>query len=280
MVLDCADLLQPSSNSRTRGELSLVEIFGRGFIARNLTTLADAHPGVVALAAGVSHVSLLSPRAAFAREADLVRRVAEDCARRDRTMVLFSTASAAVYGRPGCAGDESCDHPPTTPYGTHKLAMERLVARSGCRWLVLRLSHLVGADQPPHQLVPELTRRVLAGRVRIFRGARRDVLDVVDFVQIVDALLTAGVRGEIVNVASGRSVDVATIVRHIAGVLGAEPSYEYIQRSSDHQVSTEKLRRLVPSFAEAPDDYFAAVLNRYVPTIARRHAQNCFKVFD
>ncbi|MEV8440073.1 NAD-dependent epimerase/dehydratase family protein [Actinosynnema sp. NPDC051121] len=247
-----------------------MEITGRGFIARNLGGLSDRYDDVLALAAGVSFVSPEDPETEFSRETDLVTRAARRCRAQGRKLVLFTTASAAVYGTPGCSGDEECSHPPTTPYGRHKLAMERIVRESGCRWLILRLSHLVGPDQPPHQLVPTLTRDVLAGRVRIFRGARRDMLDVRDFVTILDSLLGADVTGEVVNVASGTSTPVVDLVRHIAALLAEDPQHEYVDRSSDHQVRIDKLLSLVGHRGHTVDQYYKHVLDRYVPELSAR----------
>ncbi|XVS67805.1 NAD-dependent epimerase/dehydratase family protein [Actinosynnema sp. CA-299493] len=232
--------------------------------------LSDRHEDVLALAAGVSFVSPDDPDAEFSRETALVTWAAQRCRAQGRKLVLLTTASAAVYGTPGCTGDEECSHLPTTPYGRHKLAMERIVRESGCRWLILRLSHLVGPDQPPHQLVPTLTRDVLAGRVRIFRGARRDMLDVRDFVAILDSLLAAGISGEVVNVASGTSTPVVDLVRHIAVLLAEDPQHEYVDRASDHQVCIDKLLSLVSHRDHTVDQYYKHVLNRYVPELSAR----------
>ncbi|MHB9856819.1 hypothetical protein [Streptomyces sp. YIM S03343] len=72
-----------------------MEIIGRGFLARRLEAVSERHPHVVVLAAGVSDAGLDDP-AAFAREARLVHDTAQLCRESGRTLVFFSTASAAV----------------------------------------------------------------------------------------------------------------------------------------------------------------------------------------
>ncbi|MFE2877630.1 NAD-dependent epimerase/dehydratase family protein [Streptomyces roseus] len=242
-----------------------MDIIGRGFLARQLAEVAHRHPHAVVLAAGVSQVGLTDP-VAFAREARLVRETARTCRETGRTLVFLSTASAAMYGAPGCTGREDCPHP-TTAYGHHKRALEEVVRTAGCAFLILRLSHLVGPGQAPHQLVPALVRQVESGSVRIFRGVRRDLVDVRDFVQVLDHLLALGVTGEMINLASGFAVPVADVVTHLAALLGCEPRREIVNLGGDHQVSVQKLRSLLRWGTSA--DY-RATLDRYAPLYSSR----------
>ncbi|OLR93860.1 NAD-dependent epimerase/dehydratase family protein [Actinokineospora bangkokensis] len=249
-----------------------MRIIGNGFLARHLSTLVDRHPGAVVLAAGVSLVSTGDHDAAFARERALVAETARRCRERGEVLVLLSTASAAVYGTPGCLGEEECAHEGTTPYGRHKRDMERVVRESGCRWLVLRLTHLVGPDQPAHQLVPTLIRDARSGVVRVFTRARRDLMDVQDFLAALDALLAAGVTGEVVNVASGVSVPVLDVVQHVTGLLGVVPQFDLVDRRSDHVVRVSRLRELTGR-AELGALGYRDVLDRYVPVLDAQQGQ-------
>ncbi|MFC7897771.1 NAD-dependent epimerase/dehydratase family protein [Streptomyces sp. NPDC057381] len=248
-----------------------MEIIGSGFLARHLRALGHRHPHAVALAAGVSLVGL-NDEEAFAREARLVLDVARRCRQTGRTLVFFSTASAGVYKGPGCSGREDCPHP-ASPYGHHKLAMERLVREAGCSWLVLRLSHLVGPHQASHQLIPVMVRQVESGTARIFVHTRRDLLDIRHFLGIVDSLLAAGVAGDTINVASGTAVPMDAITTHIADVLGRRPNREYVELGSDHQVSVQKLHGLLPGGgSEYLYEDYKALLDRYVPHYATKVA--------
>ncbi|MGD3112012.1 NAD-dependent epimerase/dehydratase family protein [Streptomyces sp. YGL11-2] len=246
-----------------------MRIIGNGFLARQLEAISHLHPHAVLLAAGVSDVGLAAP-VAFEREALLVRDSARECRRTGRTLVLFSTASAGLYGTPRCTGREECSHP-TTPYGHHKLAMERLARSSGCSWLILRIGHLVGPGQSPHQLIPALVRQVESGEVCIFRDTRRDLLDVRDFISMIDGLLALRVTDEMINLASGSAVPVDDIVTHIAAVLKREPRRTYVDLSRDHYVSVQKLRHLLSKESGGHAGY-RAVLDRYVPLYASKSA--------
>ncbi|MFJ8229487.1 NAD-dependent epimerase/dehydratase family protein [Streptomyces sp. NPDC094448] len=219
-----------------------MEIIGNGFLARHLAPLAAGHPGATVLAAGVPTHPL--PDTEHRRETALVDDTIRHCLGHDRMLVFFSTVS--MYGGPGGPGDE--DGPPaaSTRYGQHKLDLERTIKASGVRHLILRLGYVLGPDEPPFRLLTALVAQVLASRVRVQRGARRDLLHVADFVTAVDALLRTGVCDETVNVASGDCVEVAAVVRHLERRLGVSARWQVTDDSIEHCPSVRKLRRLVP----------------------------------
>lgn len=246
-----------------------MEIVGNGFLARSLEPIAHQHPDTVVLAAGVSWASGTSD-ADFAREAALLAEVARGCRATGRRLLFFSTASTGMYGAVDGPGREDGPVVPCTPYGAHKLGLERQLHASGADWLVLRLGHLVGPGQPPHQLLPALVRQMREGRVRIHRGAARDLIDVVDVVRVIDLLLAQGLRGETVNVASGEAVSVERIVDHLEGRLGLVAHREYREAEAQHVISTEKLRALVPQTARMGfgPGYYRRVLDAFAKTCA------------
>jgi nucleoside-diphosphate-sugar epimerase len=248
-----------------------MEIIGSGFLARHLRVLQERHPGTVAVAAGVSWTASTSD-ADFTRETDLVRDTALRCGRTGQTLLFFSTSSAAVYGA-SHPGRESDPVAPRNPYGAHKLGLERLVAQCADRYLILRVAHLVGDGQPGHQLLPTLAGRLLAGEVvRVQRAATRDLIAVTDAVAIMDALLSRGVHGETVNVASGVAIPVVAIVDHLERRLGAAADRELVDGGAAHLVCTDKLRSLVPEAAGLGfgPRYPFAVIDSYLASRAER----------
>ncbi|THA82870.1 NAD-dependent epimerase/dehydratase family protein [Streptomyces sp. A0592] len=239
-----------------------MEIIGNGFLARHLAPLSAGHPKVTVLAAGVPTHPL--PDAEHRREAALVEDAVRDCLRRDRMLVFFSTVS--MYGGPGGAGDEDGPEVASTRYGQHKLDLERLVKASGVRHLVLRLGYVLGPDEPGFRLLTALVTQVLAGRVRVQRGARRDMVHVADFTTVVDALLRTGVCDETVNVASGDCVEVADVVRHLERRLGVTAQWQVTDDSIEHCPSVRKLRRLVPGLERLGfgPGYHRSAIDRYL----------------
>ncbi len=246
-----------------------MEIVGNGFLARNLRPMSHQHPYMVVLAAGVSSAGCTSD-AEFAREAELLREVANRCKRTGQLLVFFSTASAGMYG----AMDGLCteDRPvtPCTPYGAHKRSLEERLHSYGTDYMVLRLGHIVGPGQPPHQLIPALVRQIRNGNVRIDRSAVRDLIGVADAVTIIDRLLGRDLRGETINVASGTAVPVEHIVDHLVRRLGIVPRRQYRDAGSPHTISLEKLRALVPEVATLGfgPGYYRRVLDSFTASQA------------
>jgi nucleoside-diphosphate-sugar epimerase len=246
-----------------------MEIVGRGFIAKNLEPIADAHPDVVVLAAGVSRTTATS-RADFLRERRLVEEHVRRCQRDGRRLVFLSTASTGVYGSSTCDGREDTPVQPLSPYAAHKISLEHLLQNSAVDYLALRLSHLVGPHQRPWQLLPSLVAQVQAGRVQVRRGAQRDLLEVGDMRRITDALLREKVVREVVNVASGQPVAVERVVQHIEWRLGCTPVHDLVEVDEPSIIDVTKLRKLVPeveSMGFGPR-YYCDVLDSYlgVPT--------------
>jgi nucleoside-diphosphate-sugar epimerase len=242
-----------------------MEIVGNGFLAHNLRPLADAHPGVVVLAAGVSAASNTSQEQ-FAREAALLRDTISRCREAGEMLLFFSTASTGMYGAPGCQGREDEPVAPCTPYGRHKLALESIVIGSGVDHLVLRLGHVVGPHQPPHQLLPSLASQISRGHIRIHRDAHRDLIDIAHVAKAVDWLLEAGVTGQVVNVASGIAVPVEAIVGHIEARIARAVWRDYVDTAGNHDVCIDKLLRLAPQVSTLgfKPDYYKNVLDKYM----------------
>ncbi|WP_328874444.1 NAD-dependent epimerase/dehydratase family protein [Streptomyces sp. NBC_00287] len=249
------------------------EVIGDGFIARYIRQHLPLDGPVTVLAAGVSRTSETAPEH-FAREAALVIETARRCRERRRLMVFLSTAAGGLYGRQG-EGREDAPITPVTPYGRHKLAMERLVSDSGAPWLTLRLSHLVGPGQNPAQLIPALVRQVRSGTVVVHHGARRDLLDVRHFRTVLDRLLGLGVHGQVVNVASGVSFSAEEIVTAVESALGQRAHRIPRQVPPESlRISNHRMRSYVPEsehFGFGPA-YLDRLIARYVRTEAAERA--------
>lgn len=249
-----------------------MELVGNGFLARHLGShFGNRHPDVTVIAAGVS-TAASTDTAAFDREANLVGDVLRRCRADDRTVVFLSTSSAGIYGAHGSPGTEDGPVFPRTVYGRHKLALERVCELSGARVLILRLTHVVGPGQQPDQLLPALTRQVLSGSVTVHRGAYRDLLDVQHVPPALDALLSQGFHGEVVNMASGAPIAVENVVDGLEKRLSVNAEREVVQRPTERTlVSTRKLRALVPAFADLDfgPTYLDDMLDRYTAAFTR-----------
>lgn len=246
-----------------------MRIIGRGFIAQHLARIEDRHEDAAVLAAGVSSIGG-GYEEQFARERDLVRRTLEECAADGRTLVLFSTASHAMYGNTVVPATEDDVAAGDSPYGNHKLGLESMVVESSVPHVVLRLSHVMGSGQRSHQLLPALVQQFDAGVVRVFAGAHRDIIDVSDVVEAVDAILAANVDDVVVNVATGRPIAISDVIDGLAARLGPA-SLEHVDGAPAlTTVSVERLRQLAPSLPDLTDPgYLDRLLDRHVPSYRR-----------
>ncbi|ADG80064.1 dTDP-glucose 4,6-dehydratase [Tsukamurella paurometabola] len=243
-----------------------MHVIGRGFIAGHLRRLENRHTTATVLAAGVSSIAG-GYREQFARERRLVLDSIEACRREDRRLVLLSTASHAMYGNTSQPARETDAVVRDSAYGLHKQDLEHVVADSAIPFLILRLSHVMGAGQRPHQLLPALIEQIRGGQVRVQPHAHRDVIDVQDVVTAIDGLLTAGVADDVVNVASGNPVPVPDIVRGIAQRMGTEPLVDVQDAPPTRTVvSVAKLHAAVPVLTHTTRvDYLDRILDKYVP---------------
>jgi GDP-4-dehydro-6-deoxy-D-mannose reductase len=187
--------------------------------------------------------ALRDPEGAF-RVNVLGTAIILDAARRvPRPPVVLVTGSSEVYGAPD-PGDlpltETAPTVPSSAYGLSKLAQEGVAlaaARSaGVPIIVTRSFNHTGPGQRPDFVVPALARGVVAmkrGVEPIIRvgnvDVRRDFLDVRDVVRAYRLLIEEGAAGRlgeagvVVNVASGRSVDIRSIIQRLCSMAGCQP---------------------------------------------------------
>lgn len=234
-------------------------IIGNGLIARHLRPLRDRHSGVTVLAAGVPRHGL--PESENAREAALVRETIGRCHTDGHLLVFFSTTS--MYGGTGNRGREDEPVVASTAYGQHKLDLEALIQDSGVDRLILRLTQVVGPEEPEFRLLPALMKQLSTGHIRVHRDARRDLLHIADFVALLDGLLSARLKNEVVNVASGDCVPIGQIIDHLEERLGVTAERQILAEGVAYCSSVEKLRAAVPEPSFTPG-YYKRVIDRYL----------------
>ncbi|MDX3103788.1 NAD-dependent epimerase/dehydratase family protein [Nonomuraea angiospora] len=243
-----------------------MEVVGDGMIARAFVNSRMRMDDVVVFAAGVSR-STTTEAAEFHREADLLHKAISDARAARRRLLYFSTASAHLYGN-GDGSPRSEEDPvrPTSAYGRHKAAMEERIRTSGVDHLILRVTEVVGPHQRRHQLLPALFSQVSDGVVTVYRGARRDLVDVADLVTIAAELLSGDLRHATVNIASGHPVTAEEIVSYLMTLSGRAVTKVYVDTpANDYNVSTKRMAQHAPSTARMgfSPTYYRNVIDRY-----------------
>lgn len=244
-----------------------MHIIGRGFLGSQFSRCTDKYSDVLMFSAGVSN-SLCEDGKEFRREADLLYSAVMHCRKHDMRLVYFSSAGM-VYGNYESEVTESGPVFPRSAYGRHKLAMESVLRASDIRYLILRLSNPVGPTQKSHQLVPALVEQVRRGFVEIWRGAHRDLIDVLDVVELTNALLETGCVRETFNLASGKPVAVEALVDHIEQRLDKFVLRNAVNRGDSYHVRIDKLISFlgVHVAQRFPDGYYQNVIERYLDAL-------------
>lgn len=126
-----------------------------------------------------------------------------DAARAHQVTRLLNFQTVLCYGRPQTV-PIPVDHPlrPFTSYGISKVAAEQYLAMSGLSFASLRLANVTGPRLAIGPL-PTFYKRLKAGQACFCSDARRDFLDMSDFLAAVDLVMKDGARSGIFNVSSG-----------------------------------------------------------------------------
>ena len=167
---------------------------------------------------------------------------------------IIFTSSAAVYGNPRRIPIEENDPTlPLSPYGVSKLAAERyidiyckLYNISGAS---LRIFSVYGPEDK--RVVHDIFRKLEDDPDRLFLlgdgSQERDFIYVDDVARaLLHAAEHAPKKGEVYNVASGKSIRVSQLAKEICKVLGVNPEIEYANkdRPDDPDISVANVDRL------------------------------------
>jgi len=176
------------------------------------------------------------------------------CSRVPVQAFLFSS-TAAVYGNATVSPiPEAAAKAPTAPYGSSKLAFERLLHGSGptlaMRTTALRYFNAAGANpawmigeahDPEEHLIPRVIRAFMNSDVAQVYGKDYPTPDgtcVRDYIHVTD-LAAAHVRvlevatlksGSSFNVGTGRGHSVLEVIHTVARHLGCEPQIAFLPR--------------------------------------------------
>lgn len=151
-----------------------------------------------------------------------------------RRFVLASTA--AVYGDAPCPVREDSPCAPLSPYGRFKLAAEVAVANArGIDGVSLRYFNVYGPRQSPASayagVITRFAQRLREGKpLTIFGDGRqtRDFIHVSDIVRAnIAALRPAPLKGQAINIATSKTVNMLELGSLMAKILGCKPKYEY-----------------------------------------------------
>jgi UDP-glucose 4-epimerase len=154
--------------------------------------------------------------------------------------VIFASSSSVYGDAAGFPRDETQRPQPLSPYGVAKLAAESYCRAFwqvyGLETVALRYFNVFGPRQDPHSqyaaVVPRFIARLLEGKPPVIYGDGNQSRDFTYVGNVVAGNLLAAsapdVAGEVLNVATGRSLTVHELSAAVQEILGVEiqPVYE------------------------------------------------------
>lgn len=223
-------------------------VVGNGLIAKLFKTV-DCEE-VIFFASGVSN-SLETDHAQFLREENLIKETIQN--HPDKTFVYFSTCS--VY-------DSSKTE---SPYVLHKLKMEQLVASLCSKFLVLRVSNVVGNGGNPNLLMNYLIRSVKGGEtINVHTKATRNLIDAEDVKGITLQLLEKNKINRIVNLAYLENYTVIEILQIIEKQLNVNLNLNLIKAGAGYQISVDDVEDyFIEHQLNNKSLYLTQIINRY-----------------
>ncbi|HYW92536.1 MAG TPA: NAD-dependent epimerase/dehydratase family protein [Gammaproteobacteria bacterium] len=248
-------------------------------------SVASAMRGVDAclhLAAQVSVAASLEdpPRSASENILGFVNVL--EAARANGVRRVVCASSAAVYGEPSDLPlTEEAALRPTSPYGLEKVVNEQYAALYGRLYgmvvMALRYFNVYGPRQDPASpyagVISRFVERMSHGEtVSIFGDGRqtRDFVYVKDVARANVAALEYGGDG-VLNVASGREVNLLSLAELIGEILGTEPRLEFLpERTGDIRHSCGAPTRIHEALSIRADRSLRSGLEALVTSLNER----------
>ena len=156
-----------------------------------------------------------------------------------RSIIFMS--SVDVYGMPP-ETSPICEDTKLRPdgyYGLSKLVCEELLRfepTCKCAVSILRLPGIYGAGDGFQSIVGKFIKQILHHENIQILGdgtAKRDYVEIGDLCQVVEHFLRRPFSG-VVNVATGRSIAIKTLIRIIATVVDIEPTVQFLPHANTH----------------------------------------------
>jgi dTDP-4-dehydrorhamnose reductase len=227
-------------------------IIGNGLIANSLKAIDNK--SIVFIAAGVSD-SQCTDISEFEREQKLVINIIEN--HPEKLIVFFSTYSILDKSMHG------------NPYVLHKLLLENIIINKNVKYLIARVSNVVGSGGNSRNLFPFLINCISEGnKFDLWRDSSRNIILIEDFVLLLDHVIrcelnTSSVK--IFNIVNSNNFSVISIVEKIEKHLNRQARYNTIEKSSHSAVVDEYSRSRFNNVILDKENYLDRILNNLYP---------------
>lgn len=153
----------------------------------------------------------------------------------EATFIYFSTCSIL--------DPEMAD----TPYVLFKQCMEKLVQDTASKFLIFRLSQVMGLSDAKSSLVNYLVNCISNNRsFEIWQHAQKNIIDIDDVHEIVGEILEKNIfSNQTINVASRNKISVVEIVRYIEDFIGVSANYVLADKGTNYEIDISKIEPIL-----------------------------------
>ncbi len=224
-------------------------IVGNGLIAKALQNIDS--PNIVFIAAGVSDSNCKDEKE-FLRERTLVEKILQEYP--NRLIVFFSTYSIH---------DSSLAH---TDYVRHKIELENLISKDSKKYLIARVSNLVGKGGNPKTVFNFLFNNIREGiHFKLWKNASRNFILIEDFILLLDYIINNELSGNqrIFDIVNSDNIKIIHLVKEIEGFLKKDASYELFEKESHSKIVDQESRERFQYLIRIDEEYSTRMIKSY-----------------
>lgn len=225
-------------------------IIGNGLVASSFKKYSNSID-ILIFASGVSN-SMCQNLEEFTREKDLLLQ--SILHNHDLTIIYFSTCS--IY-------DSDLLN---SAYVKHKLNMESIIKNNSKKYIIFRLSNLVGKTNNPNTIVNFLFNKIYnREHFHLWTRATRNVIDIDDVnLAITYAIDYLNYENITINIANPQSYQVSYLVSHIERYLNKKANYSLMNKGSKYSIDVSKVASIFNNLnINFPNNYFDKLLQKY-----------------
>ncbi|MBK8368421.1 MAG: NAD-dependent epimerase/dehydratase family protein [Bacteroidetes bacterium] len=152
-------------------------------------------------------------------------------------------------------------------YVIHKLAMENLIINHSIKYLILRVSNVVGSGGNKNTIINYFFNNIKQkAHFILWEFAERNILDISDLVFVTDELLKNNIENKIIDIANPINFKVLEIVHSIEIFSGFKAHYESLKKGHPLSINVSYITQLIPEYASRFDtslNYMNKLLVKY-----------------
>ena len=203
-------------------------VVGNGLMAKTFASHKKTKE-VLIFASGVSN-STETDSIQFTREFNLLKN----------TMAAYPTYKLVYFSTLSIEDKIVRDR----PYIKHKLELEYYIEQNASKYLIARVSNVVGANGNSHTIINYLVNAIKKGDdIEVWKFAERNIICSEDVKFIIDSLLIEKSENGIVNIASSKSLLVVDIVSQIELYLQNKVNAVFLTKGNKLNIDVSEISK-------------------------------------